>query len=172
MSQVIQGCQFVIKLHGMAKFYWTKKWEWEKREQIWRKYRRDHQLKAYQVERAKFNRKLRNKKGEKLLADITEHCGDSKYIYNQNLELCGGTNRKPSHKSVTDLNLAEDFTDCFVHKIKNIRNNLANLPLYKCVLDQSIEKFTNFHPVSEDVAKLIKAWPQSLMKMIPSQQWF
>ena len=32
-----------------------RKWE-----QIWRKYRPDHQLKAYQVERAKFNRQLRN----------------------------------------------------------------------------------------------------------------
>ena len=89
-----------------------------KREQIWRKYRQDHQLKAYQVERAKFNRQLRIKKGEKLLADITEHRGDSKYLYKQTWELCGVRIENPLPESITDQNLSENFADFFCKQNK------------------------------------------------------
>ena len=128
-----------------------------KREQIWRKYKQDHQLKAYQVERAKFYKQLRMKKGEKLLVDITEHRGDSKYLYKLTWELCGIRTKNPLPASKSDQVLAENFADFLINKIKTIRDNLASLPLYECVQDQSIGKFTNFHPVSEeDVAKIIK----------------
>ena len=53
-------------------------------------------------------------------------------------ELCGVRIENPLPESITDQNLSENFAAFFMNKIKNIRDNLVNLSLFKYVLDQSI----------------------------------
>ena len=91
-----------------------------------------------------------------VLSDKVTGCGrDMKKLYSIVNGLIGRTVENPMPESESDEQLAEDFMDYFMEKIKKIRDSLSGYQKYK-PNHKSTPTFSTFKPITEEeAAKLI-----------------
>ena len=86
---------------------------------------------------------------------INECKQDTKKLYAFVNNIIGRASENPLPKRESDEQLAEEFSDHFMAKIKKIRDALENYPIYKPV-HQDIGQLKEFQPLSEEqVSKII-----------------
>ena len=91
-----------------------------------------------------------------VISDKVSECGcNTKKLYSVVNGLIGRTVENPLPESQSDEQLAEDFADYFMDKIKNIPDLLSGCQKYKPNY-KSTPAFSTFTPITEEeVAKLI-----------------
>ena len=86
---------------------------------------------------------------------IDEYGNDTKKLYSLVNGLMGRTSENSMPKSESDDQLAENFVDFFMEKIKKIHDSLQDYDVYK-PCDSESNKFSGFVPLSEqEVAAII-----------------
>ena len=86
---------------------------------------------------------------------IDEWGNDTKKLYSLVNGLMGRTSENPMPKSESDDQLAENFVDFFMEKIKKICDSLQDYDVYK-PCDSESKKFSKFVPLLEqEVAAII-----------------
>ena len=95
-----------------------------RRESIWKKYGAEHQWKASQADRSRYNRMLNAVRTEYFRKEFEQHKVNMKHLYKLMAKLTGCTsvNLLPEIDSYEWL--AEDFADYFLNKIVKIRDDL------------------------------------------------
>ena len=120
-----------------------------RRERIWLKYVETHQWKAYTVERNRLNRMIFANKTEALCERVAQCGKDSKKLYALVNTMCGTAKHNPLPQATSELALADDFANYFLHKIVNIRNSLKDYAKY-CPFGECQGNLSRFQPVTED----------------------
>ena len=124
-------------------------------EKRWQKYRLKSNWTSFKVERNRYRMMIRSAHTQ-VISDKVLECGcNTKKLYSVVNGLIGRTAENPLPESQSDEQLAEDFADYFMDKIKNIQDLLSVCQKYKpnCKLTPS---FSTFTPITEEeVTKLI-----------------
>ena len=81
---------------------------------------------------------------------------NSKFLYKLTGELCGLNTENPFPDHASDSELAEEFADFFINKIKNIRDKLQDKHKMCFKPDTSVPQLLNYEEISsESVRKII-----------------
>ena len=129
------------------------------REKIWQKYRHQEYLIALKLERRKYRDMLRRIRTDKITEKVTECAGNTKKLYSLVSYLTGLEIENPMPPGKTDGELAEEFAEYFMQKIKTIGEGLEYHLLYT-PRDTGIPEIETFKQVSESNVK----WVISKMK--------
>ena len=121
-----------------------------RRETIWRKYKRDDTWLAFKVVRSKYRAELHRAKRE-ILSDKVRGCGnDTRKLYALVNALTGVSNNvNPLPDCNNYEQLAEEFANHFMAKIKNIRDSLDRFPKYNPPIRHT-PKLTQFNRLTVD----------------------
>ena len=121
-----------------------------RRETIWRKYKRDDTWLAFKVVRSKYRAELHRAKRE-ILSDKVCDCGnDTRKLYALVNALTGVSNNvNPLPECNNHEQLAEDFGNYFMTKIKKIRDILDIFPKNKPSMRHT-PKLTQFNRIAVD----------------------
>ena len=99
---------------------------------VWRKHRQDHQWINYTLERNRLNRMLATIKIIAKVSEKVHECGnDTKKLYNLVNNITARANNNPIPAARSEL--SEEFTDCFLTKITNIRDQVNKHALFTIV---------------------------------------
>ena len=102
-----------------------------RREAIWRKYKRGDTWIAFKVARSKYRAELHRAKREILSEKVCDCGNDTWKLYALANALTGVSNNvNPLPECYSHEQLAEDFADNFMTKIKNMRDSLDIFPKY------------------------------------------
>ena len=127
-----------------------------KREQIWRKYRAEHQWIALKEERKKYTAMIRRAKTHMLSSQVIEAGKDTKKLFRFIDKMTGKNKSNPLPPSRNNEELAEEFASFFINKIRKIREALDTSPKFKPTQQSSSKSFVNFTNLTEDeVEKII-----------------
>ena len=100
-----------------------------RREAIWRKYKREDTWIVFKVARSKYRSELQSAKKEILSNNVLDCGNDTRKLYALVNLLTGvPNNRNTLPEYDNHEQLAEDFEDHFMTKIKNICDNLDRFP--------------------------------------------
>ena len=140
----------------------------QRRETIWKKYRRDDQWQALKMERSSYRRMLKMAKAEAITKMVVDCNRDSKKLYNLAALLMGAMKDNPLPDHTDKEVLANKFANYFITRIQNIRDQLDNLPVYH---HTSIDppEFLEFKLMTEDeVGKMWKKFgmDQGCLEMV------
>ena len=121
-----------------------------RREAIWRKYKRDDTWTAFKVVRSKYRSELQCAKREILSNKVLDCGNDTRKLYALVNALTGVPNNiNPLPEYDYYDQLAEDFADHFMTKIKNMHDNLDIFPKYNPPMRQ-MPKLTQFNGLTVD----------------------
>ena len=101
-----------------------------RRERIWRRYREDHQWLAFKSEKKKYREMLKEVKINSVSKLIIECGRDVKKLYQVIYNMAGKCSLNPLPNSDNDKDLADNFANYFIDKIRNIRDQLDEYPKY------------------------------------------
>ena len=126
-----------------------------RREKVWRRYRQSHQCRAFKEAWCNYNMALQAKKVDSINKIIIENERDAKKLYKIFNNLTGNIPENPLPDSKSDEELANNFTDFFIHKIQNIRDSLEHHPKYdpRESTTRLKEMLSQFKEVSEEEVK-------------------
>ena len=125
-----------------------------RQEKIWRRYKEDHQLKAFNIERRRYRFILQDERKKIVSDNILEIGKDSKALYKFMRNMTGTERDNPMPTEGEDL--ADEFADFFMEKIKKIRDALDQYDKYIPTTNKKLEVFARFKPLSEsDVERTI-----------------
>ena len=127
-----------------------------RREASWRKYKRDNTWIAFKVVRSKYRAEPHRTKRE-ILSDKVHNCGnDTRKLYALVNAITGVSNNvNPLPECYSHEQLAEDFADHFMMKIKNIRDSLDIFPKYNPPMRHT-PKLTQFNSLAvEEVQEMV-----------------
>ena len=85
---------------------------------------------AFKIERQKYKRMLRDVKAQTICEKVADCNWDAKKLYSLMSYLTGTKVDNPMPQHTDEDQLADEFTDFFMRKIKTIHNSLAELPIY------------------------------------------
>ena len=120
-------------------------------EKRWRRYRLKSNWTAFKVERNKYRKMIRSACTQ-VISDKVSECGrNTKKLYSVVNGLIGRTVENPLPESQSDEQLAEDFADYFMDKIKNIQDLHSGCQKYKPNY-KSTPAFSTFTPITEEEA--------------------
>ena len=128
-------------------------------EKKWRKYRLEAQWYTLKKERDKYKCILREIKMEKITAKVLECDRNLKKLYDLVSNLTGTkvVNPLPEHNDSEQL--ANEFADFFMEKIRKIRNSLDTYPIFN-PHGPVKASFDSFKPVSiDDIVRLVRSMP-------------
>ena len=119
------------------------------RERIWKRYPQEHTWKALKVERGKYKKMLRKAKQDSISEKVIECGRDLKQLYKLVEHLTGtkADNALPCRSSNEDL--ANEFADFFISKIRKIRDNLSQYEGYVPTRTKDIPPLSQLEPLSE-----------------------
>ena len=129
-----------------------------RREAIWRKYKRDNTWIAFKVAGSKYRSELQRAKRE-ILSDKVCDCGnDTRKLYALVNALTGVPNNvNPLPECDNYEQVAEDFADHFMTKIKNIQDSQDIFPKYNPPMRQT-PKLTQFNGLTvEEVQEMVSS---------------
>ena len=110
---------------------------------------------AFKVEHNKYRAVLQSIRKSTLNDKVHKCEQDTKKFYAFVNGIIGRTSENPMPKSDSDEQLAEEFTDYFMAKIRNICDSLENHPIYKPV-HQDIDLLKEFQLLTEqEVSNII-----------------
>ena len=94
-----------------------------------------------------------------------EMCGhDTKKLYNLVNNMTGRTKTNPMPPGRKDTELANEFADFFLDKIRRIRDDLADCRTYT-PNEIEVEPLENFNPLSvEEVVSIIRSMPTRVVR--------
>ena len=121
-----------------------------RREVIWRKYKREDTWTAFKVVRSKYRLELQSAKREILNNKVIDCGNDTRKLYalvNSLTEVPSNINPLPECDNYKQL--AEEFADHFMTKVKNIHDNLDIFPKYNPPMRQT-PKLTQFNCLTMD----------------------
>ena len=141
-----------------------------KKERKWLKYRTAELWTAYKLEVIKFNKR------HKIHMTINENRNDTRKLYKIVHTLTGQHSKNPLPEVISDVELAEEFSDFFLQKINMIRQQLNKIEAYQPTEGDvpQLQKFStiNEHELRDTIMKmLIKSceldiFTMSLLKMV------
>ena len=114
-----------------------------KREQIWRKYRAEHQWIALKEERKKYIAMLRRANTHMLSSQVIEAGKDTKKLFRLIDTMTGNKKSNPLSPSMNNKELAEEFALFFINKIRKIRETLDTSPKFKPTQQSSSKSFSD-----------------------------
>ena len=128
------------------------------REKVFRKYKQHHQWIAFTKERTLYNKRLYAVKKDAITTQILDSKKDSKKLY-RIVNFLTGTNKKENYlpDGDSDIDTANSMANFFLEKVKNIRTNLEEYPLYDPIPNEFSDdtSLSTFHSVSEeDIIKI------------------
>ena len=126
----------------------------KKHEQIWEKYREDHQWKAYKVERNHYNCIVQSKKRNNIQSEVIKAKGDMKQLYSIMGQITGSAKSNLLPEGKSNVELAKEFTDFFLNKILTIRKQFEDISPYMRTT-KDILILQKFAPMSEKEVKEI-----------------
>ena len=125
------------------------------REKIWLRYNEDHQWKAYKRERNRYLNMIKYNKKQLYSGMIIDAKGNIKKLYQVMYGLTGQNSTQEFPSGYSDEDLAEEFADFFLNKIKTIREQFGSIPMYDPT-ECSVPRLRKFRPLTkEQVLKLI-----------------
>ena len=138
------------------------------RERIWRKYREDHQCLAYKAEKRKYNNMLFEYKKINIANKVNQCNRDTRQLFRLVRKITSSTkdNSLPDGKSNQEL--ADQFAEHFIEKLKKIRNNLNGYDRYH--VDEAMQAPTlgELEPLIEDeVTKVIMSMASKSCEIDP-----
>ena len=101
-----------------------------RRERIWRRYREDHQWLAFKSEKKKYREMLKEAKINSVSKLIIKCGRDVKKLYQVIYNMTGKCSLNPLPNSDNDKDLADNFANYFIDKVRNIRDQLDEYPKY------------------------------------------
>ena len=136
-------------------------------EKWWQKYRLESIWTAFKVERNKCRKMIWSVCTQVLSDKVSGHGQDMKKLYSIVNGLIGRTVENPMPESESDKQLAEDFADYFMEKIKKIQDSLSGYQKYK-LNHKSTPTFSAFILITEEeAAKLIGNMASKSCKLDP-----
>ena len=96
------------------------------------------------VEQRKYKKLLWQSKRDAIRNKVNECGKDAKKLYTLVAELTGSQTENPLPPGRDDKELCEDFAHFFINKIKNIRDDLSNHPMYVATSSRDISTLDNF----------------------------
>ena len=125
------------------------------RERKWRKYKLQSNWISFKAEHNKYRAMLRSIRKTTLSDKVNEHEQDTRKLYAFINSIIGRPSENPFPKSDSDEQLAEEFAEYFMAKIKKIQDALENHPIYKPE-HQNVDQLKKFQPLTEqEVLKII-----------------
>ena len=100
----------------------------QRRETIWKKYRRDDQWQALKIERSSYRRMLKMAKAESITKMVDDCNRDSKKLYNLAALLMGAVKDNPLPYHTDKEELANKFASYFTTKIQNTQRSAGQPP--------------------------------------------
>ena len=127
------------------------------RENIWLKYNNmDHHWKAYKRERNRYRNMVRYNKTQIFCDKIQSSKGNTRKLYQLTDVLSGRSCENPLPSATSDENLANEFADFFLNKIKSIRKMFVDIPSFKPEERHGFPAFKKFAPLTEnDIRSII-----------------
>ena len=138
------------------------------RERIWRKYREDHQWLAYKSEKRRYNNMLFESKKINIANKVNQCNRDTRQLFRLVSNITTSTKDNPLLDGKSNQELANQFAEYFIDKIKKIRNNLNSYDRYH--VDEAVQAQTlgEFEPLMEDeVSKVIMSMASKLFEIDP-----
>ena len=140
------------------------------RERTWRKYKLQSNWIAFKVKRNKYRAMLKSIRKTTVSEKINECKQDTKKLYAFVNNIIGRESENPLPKRESDEQLAEEFADHLMAKIKKIQDALENHPIYKPE-HRDIDQLKEFQPLLEnEMLKLLGKCQANHAKLIQCLQ--
>ena len=123
-------------------------------ERCWCKYRLESNWTAFKHEHNKYRSMLSSIRKEDISTKIAACEQDTKKLHTLVNKIVGHTSENSMPKHDSNNQLAEEFANYFMDKIKKIRDNLEQYPKYIPSV-RKVESFSNFRPMTEDEVSTI-----------------
>ena len=137
-----------------------------RRENIWKHYKLESNWKAFKKEHSKYRRLHKDAKKMSTEEKVQDCKGDSKKLLQLVSNLTIATKQKSLPEYSDPKELANDFANFFINKIKKIRDVLDHHLTYKPT-EVAVPKFAQFREMSEDeVLTIIKEMPAKSSKLV------
>ena len=135
-------------------------------ERCWCKYKLEPNWTAFKHECNKYRSMLRSIGKEDISTKVAVCKQDTKKLYSLVNRIVGHTSENSMPKHNSNDQLAEEFANYFMDKIKKIRDDLEQHSKY-IPLVREVESFSNFRPMTEDeVSTIICKWPANPVSWI------
>ena len=143
------------------------KWKVQQRECVWRKYHQQHQWEALKRERKVYRSMFTSIRTEVLSNKVKECNNNPGKLYNLVKELTNTKAKNPLPEASSDEELANQFVDYFMNKIKNITEALDKYPEY-LPSNTAKDQLNTFTEVTQDqVIYYIKKMPTKGCELDP-----
>ena len=139
-----------------------------KRQNVWERYRQDHQWMAYKRERNRLNRMLVYNKTNEVSGKILECGKDTKKLHKYINSITSNNTLNPMPNAGSEEDLAEDFANFFLQKIVSIRDNLSTITDYASPIKDDVPQLTSFSPMTpSEIKKIIMSMPSKSCELDP-----
>ena len=138
------------------------------RERILRKYREDHQWLAYKTNKRRYNNMLFESKKINIANKVNQCNRDTKQLFRLVSKITSSTKDNPLPDRRSSQELADQFAEYFIDKIKKIRNNLNSYDRYH--VDEAVQAPTlgEFkRHVEDEVTKVIMSMASKSCEIDP-----
>ena len=146
-----------------------------KKERIWRKAKSTDSWNQYKLQRNKVSKLLNDSKRNYFNNLIEQNIYNTKELFKIMNGLLDNTKKNPLPDHSSSLDLANEFNNFFIDKIKNIReildgkNNISDIPVQQLEDDEhNIPLFESFDLISaEDLRKMVMKLPSKSCDLDP-----